>query len=141
MKFPLFNEIINLSEFTSSSVYDWDSSRYDGCRGALVKQKWYNLNILLQDPNKHYRGVKTGHTPNAGSCLCSLYVDEKKGYKFIIVVIGTQTNRHRFVETTKIVNWCISHVYMKNTKSFIVNKQKTVKEKSENLCSPSPLKK
>lgn len=88
----------------------------------MVSQNWYNLNILLKDPSGRYQGVKTGHTPNAGSCLCSLYVDPKKGYKFLICLIGCNTNKHRFQETTKLINWCISHLYMKNSKPFMDKK-------------------
>lgn len=119
LKYPLFCEVIDKVHFQSEVVYDWDASRAEADRGALVCQTWYNTNILLKDPAGRYHGVKTGHTPNAGSCLCSLYVDEKKGYKFIIVLIGTHTNKHRFQETSRIINWCISHVYMKNSKAFM----------------------
>lgn len=84
-----------------------------------MKQKWQNLNILLKDPAGRYHGVKTGQTPNAGSCLCTLYEDQKKGYKFILVLIGSHSNKHRFVESSKIINWCISHIYMKNSKPFM----------------------
>lgn len=59
-------------------------------------QKWINLNILLKDPSRRFLGVKTGQTPNAGSCLCTLYDDPKKGYKFILTLIGSQSNKHRF---------------------------------------------
>ena len=51
---------------------------------------------MLEDPNGRYLGVKTGQTTNAGSCLSSLYVDEKRGHKYIVVVIGTSSNKHRF---------------------------------------------
>ena len=70
----------------------------------------------MKDPNSRYRGVKTGQTPNAGSCLCAQYVDKDKGYNLITVVIGTQSNKHRNVETTKLINWCISTVFLKNIK-------------------------
>jgi len=80
-------------------VYDWEQTRATPQKGFLVWQRWNNLNIMLGDPRGHYRGVKTGNTPNAGSCLCTLYHDEKKGHKFICVVIGTSSNKHRFVET------------------------------------------
>ena len=73
----------------------------------LVFQKWNNLNVMLADPNGRYLGVKTGQTTNAGSCLSSLYVDEKRGHKYIVVVIGTSSNKHRFQETAKLINWCI----------------------------------
>ena len=73
----------------------------------------------MKDPAGRYQGVKTGHTPNAGSCLCSLYIDIKKGYKFLICLIGCNSNKHRFQETCKLINWCISHLYMKNSKPFL----------------------
>jgi D-alanyl-D-alanine carboxypeptidase len=70
----------------------------------------------LKDPKKRFQGVKTGQTPNAGSCLCSLYVDQKMGYRLMCVVIGTQSNKHRNHETTRLINWCISTKFLKNTK-------------------------
>jgi D-alanyl-D-alanine carboxypeptidase len=101
MKYPLFEEIINKYKHTSNVVFDWG-------REVLVEQRWFNLNMLLNDPNGRYKGVKTGQTPNAGSCLCSRYIDTKLGYDLIAVVIGTQSNKHRNIETTKLINWCIS---------------------------------
>lgn len=82
--------------------------------------------MLLKDPNNRYKGVKTGQTPNAGSCLCSQYVDEKLGVKFMCVVIGTMSNKHRNTETTRLINWWISTQVMKNKKP---NKMFTQKRK------------
>ena len=107
MKYPLFVEIVEKFQFESKVVYDWDSRR-PSKPGVLVHQRWFNLNILLKDTQGRYRGIKTGHTPNAGSCLCTHYVDEKKGYNFLCVVIGTQSNKHRFQETSRLVNWVIA---------------------------------
>lgn len=107
LKFPLMNEIVKKFVYDSRVVFDYDPNRPPGQRGVLVHQKWYNLNILLNDPKGRYRGVKTGQTPTAGSCLCTLYVDESTGHRFLCVVIGTNTNKHRFQETTKLINWCI----------------------------------
>jgi len=79
LKYPLFNEIIKNFQYESKSVYDWNLKRPIEERAQLVHQKWYNLNILLNDPYGRYKGVKTGHTPNAGSCLCTLYEDTNLG--------------------------------------------------------------
>ena len=107
LKYPIISEIIKNSYYESNVVFDWSPKRSLEDRGFLVSQNWHNLNILLNDPAGRYKGVKTGQTPNAGSCLSTLYEDVKKGHRFIIVVIGTNTNKHRFQETTKLVNWCI----------------------------------
>lgn len=117
LKYPVFCEIINKYQYQSNVVFDWNPNRDQNLRGMLVFQKWYNTNILLEDPKGRYQGVKTGQTVNAGSCLSSLYVDEKKGYHFIVVVIGTTSNKHRFQETAKLVNWCIGQsIKTKNSK-------------------------
>lgn len=108
LKYPLFCEIIKKFQHESKTVFDFNWKRQPNERALLVHQKWYNLNILLNDPNGRYKGVKTGHTPNAGSCLCTLYEDLKKGHRFICVVIGTNSNKHRFQETAKLINWCIA---------------------------------
>lgn len=60
LKFPLFSEIIKKFVYESRVVFDFDISRPSAQRGVLVHQKWYNLNILLNDPKGRYRGVKTG---------------------------------------------------------------------------------
>ena len=86
LKFPLFVEIVSKFQYESKAVYDYDRKRLH--RGMLVHQRWYNLNILLKDQFGRYRGIKTGQTPNAGSCLATHYVDEKKGYSYLCVVIG-----------------------------------------------------
>ena len=91
LKYPLFAQIINKFEHESKVVYDYSKGN-----GFLIQQKWYNLNVMLRDPKGRYRGVKTGQTPNAGSCLCTLYVDEPSGKKYICVIIGSNSNRHRF---------------------------------------------
>lgn len=60
LKFPLFCEITKKFVYDSRVVFDFDSSRPSGQKGVLAHQKWYNLNILLNDPKGRYRGVKTG---------------------------------------------------------------------------------
>jgi len=71
LKYTLFAEIVNKYQFISNAVFDWDVRREINDRGCLVTQRWFNLNVLLKDPKNRYKGVKTGQTPNAGSCLCS----------------------------------------------------------------------
>lgn len=55
LKYPLFREIVNLVSYTSRHVFD-----YGNDQACLATQRWFNLNYLLKDPNKRYRGIKTG---------------------------------------------------------------------------------
>jgi len=61
-----------------------------------------NTNDLIQS----YRGadgLKTGHTEEAGYCLCA--TAEIEGLRFISVILGTETNQVRVDETTKLLNY------------------------------------
>ena len=122
MKYPLFREIVNLATHTSSKVFDYNEGT-----ACLVRQRWFNLNYLLKDPNKRYRGIKTGQTPNAGSCLASQFVDESQNLNLLCVVIGTQSNMHRNIETTKLVNW---HVARRRASNSWTNNVQPVKTQS-----------
>lgn len=88
LKIDLFREIVGMYKFVSEKVFDWDTYRSATSRGCLVSQRWFNLNVLLKDPNGRYRGVKTGQTPNAGACLCSQYVDESRKINLLCIVVG-----------------------------------------------------
>lgn len=60
-----------------------------------------NTNDLIQS----YRGadgLKTGHTEEAGYCLCA--TAEIEGLRFISVILGAETNQVRVDETTKLLN-------------------------------------
>jgi D-alanyl-D-alanine carboxypeptidase (penicillin-binding protein 5/6) len=61
-----------------------------------------NTNDLIQS----YRGadgLKTGHTEEAGYCLCA--TAEVEGLRFISVIMGAETNQVRVDESTKLLNY------------------------------------
>lgn len=78
---------------------------------ALYKQKsftynnikQYNRNSLLWDKSLDVDGMKTGHTSNAGY---SLVTSATKGdMRLITVVMGTESERARKVESKKLLNY------------------------------------
>ena len=70
---------------------------------------WTNTNVLLQ---KGYRGVKTGQTVSAGSCLCSRrhITVNRVDYDLVGVVLGSVTIEQRFSETEHIFHSFMSYL-------------------------------
>lgn len=65
--------------------------------------KQYNRNSLLWDKSLEVDGLKTGHTSNAGY---SLVTSATKGdMRLITVVMGTDSERARKVESKKLLNY------------------------------------
>lgn len=65
--------------------------------------KQYNRNSLLWDKSLNVDGMKTGHTSNAGY---SLVTSATKGdMRLITVVMGTESERSRKVESKKLLNY------------------------------------
>jgi D-alanyl-D-alanine carboxypeptidase (penicillin-binding protein 5/6) len=58
---------------------------------------WENTNKLLEKPG--FKGIKTGHTVNAGGCLSSYYINPLNGERLIIVVMGCKSQEARFSDT------------------------------------------
>ncbi|WP_311080994.1 D-alanyl-D-alanine carboxypeptidase family protein [Paenibacillus polymyxa] len=48
-------------------------------------------------------GMKTGHTANAGNCFTG--TAERNGMRLISVVMGADSDAHRFTETAKVLNY------------------------------------
>jgi D-alanyl-D-alanine carboxypeptidase (penicillin-binding protein 5/6) len=73
-------------------------------------EKEYTFNGITQ-PNRNrllwqdesVDGVKTGHTEAAGFCLVSSA--EREGSRLIAVIMGTQSDSARVVESRKLLNW------------------------------------
>jgi D-alanyl-D-alanine carboxypeptidase (penicillin-binding protein 5/6) len=65
--------------------------------------KQYNRNSLLWDKSLNVDGMKTGHTSNAGY---SLVTSATKGdMRLVTVVMGTESERARKVESKKLLNY------------------------------------
>ncbi len=65
--------------------------------------KQYNRNSLLWDKSLNVDGMKTGHTSKAGYSLVTSAT--KGGMRLVTVVMGTQSERARKVETKKLLNY------------------------------------
>lgn len=73
-------------------------------------EKEYTFNGITQ-PNRNrllwqdesVDGVKTGHTEGAGYCLVSSA--EREGSRLIAVIMGTNSDSSRVVESRKLLNW------------------------------------
>jgi len=65
--------------------------------------KQYNRNGLLWDKSMNVDGLKTGHTSQAGYSLISSAT--KGGMRLVSVVMGTDSERARKVESKKLLNY------------------------------------
>lgn len=65
--------------------------------------KQYNRNALLWDRSMNVDGIKTGHTEEAGYSLVSSAVEGDT--RLIAVVMGTDSERARKVESKKLLNY------------------------------------
>jgi D-alanyl-D-alanine carboxypeptidase (penicillin-binding protein 5/6) len=81
---------------TEYAIYKQKSFKYNN-----IKQ--YNRNSLLWDKSLNVDGMKTGHTSNAGY---SLVTSATKGdMRLVTVVMGTESERARKVESKKLLNY------------------------------------
>ena len=78
------------------AVYKQKSFTYNN-----IKQ--YNRNSLLWDKNMNVDGLKTGHTSQAGYSLVTSAT--KGGMRLVAVVMGTESERARAVESKKLLNY------------------------------------
>jgi len=65
--------------------------------------KQYNRNSLLWDKSMNVDGLKTGHTSQAGYSLVTSAI--KGNMRLISVVMGTESERARKVESKKLLNY------------------------------------
>lgn len=65
--------------------------------------KQHNRNSLLWDKSMNVDGIKTGHTSQAGYSLVTSAT--KNGMRLVSVVMGTESNRARKVESKKLLNY------------------------------------
>jgi D-alanyl-D-alanine carboxypeptidase (penicillin-binding protein 5/6) len=65
--------------------------------------KQYNRNSLLWDKSLNVDGMKTGHTSKAGYSLVTSAT--KNGMRLVTVVMGTESDRARKVESKKLLNY------------------------------------
>lgn len=65
--------------------------------------KQYNRNSLLWDKSLNVDGMKTGHTKKAGYSLVTSAT--KNGMRLVTVVMGTDSDRARKVESRKLLNY------------------------------------
>lgn len=72
---------------------------------ASTSFAWKNTNALIDPASKYYcpvcLGLKTGQTPNAGSCLLSAF--DLDGRQYIIGVFGCPETEDRFPDTLQLL--------------------------------------
>lgn len=82
---------------------------------SSIQEEWFrppdpatkSEGFLLQNTNKllgrfpGLDGLKTGYTGKAGFCLCASA--ERNGFRLISVILGADSNRHRFDETATLL--------------------------------------
>jgi D-alanyl-D-alanine carboxypeptidase (penicillin-binding protein 5/6) len=79
-------------------ILEWSSTIQAPFRGGA---------FILQNTNKllgrfeGVDGIKTGYTHKAGFCLCAS--GERGGFRLISVVMGADSNRHRFDESARLL--------------------------------------
>lgn len=91
---PMFRKIVATAEYTGKIVDP---------EGAEREATWKNSNQLLGYEN--YRGVKTGTTRSAGSCLVTYGVHQEQ--HLIVVVLGARGNEGRYTDTRNLFRWAI----------------------------------
>lgn len=86
-------------------ILEWSSIREEWFRPPDPATK--SEGFLLQNTNKlvgrfaGLDGLKTGYTAKAGFCLCA--TAERNGFRLVSVVLGAESNRHRFDETATLL--------------------------------------
>ena len=73
----------------------------------------HNTNNLLEQ-DKHFYGVKTGFTFNAGRCLVSAY--KKNNIDIIIVALNSNTNNQRTSDTINLKDYILNNYEPKSLK-------------------------
>lgn len=75
-----------------------------GSKFVEYPMTWYNSNKLLTVPG--FKGVKTGITQTAGSCLSVWF--ENEDCKLITVVLGSRNIEYRWKDTWRLTLWAAS---------------------------------
>lgn len=85
-------------------------SKYTFFEGTPRAQSYDNWNKMLKGLEQYYPGVdgfKTGHTNAAGHCFTGT---AKRGpLRLVTVVMGTESQTARFVETKKLLDYAFRH--------------------------------
>ena len=85
---------------------------------------WHNSNRLLTVPG--FKGVKTGITPTAGSCLSVWF--ERGETKLITVVLGSRSIEHRWKDAWRLTMYAAA--VQEHTRESQQPKQKCKKVES-----------
>ena len=99
MQDPIFRDL------TSRRIYKCQGINVKGNEVKERNYSWWNNNELL---GRGFNGVKTGWTPNAGSCHAASY--EKDGLHLIIILIDCKDKKVRFVEAPKLTLWAVNRL-------------------------------
>ncbi|WP_410772453.1 D-alanyl-D-alanine carboxypeptidase family protein [Fontibacillus sp. BL9] len=94
----------DFSDFTSLQTYQFrerDTKPIVNYNWMLEANK--NVTNFKQFAYEGLDGLKTGHTTNAGNCFTG--TAERNGMRLISVVMGTSSEKARFVETRKVMDY------------------------------------
>jgi len=106
LNYSTANDLVKLTKELLKKPLIWEilSTPIYNLYGPELK----NTNEFLFDesPDKLTKiiGGKTGYTEKAGGCLL-LVLEDKKGSKFINVILGAQSVEARITEMQKLINW------------------------------------
>jgi len=106
LNYSTANDLVKLTKELLKKPLIWEilSTPIYNLYGPELK----NTDELLFDESPDQRtkiiGGKTGYTEKAGGCLL-LVLEDKKGSKFINVILGAQSVEARITEMQKLINW------------------------------------
>jgi len=113
MGVPLIEKIVS-TKIYNAEVFD--------SKGKARILTWKNTNKLL---DKGFDGLKTGTTPNAGLCLCSVLRDRE--YGVIVTLLHAKTESHRWNESEKLARWGLNTLLSVKDKMEILSETNKAK--------------
>ncbi len=128
----------DFAEFTALPSYQFrkrDKSPIINYNWMLESNK--NVTNFKQFAYEGLDGLKTGHTSNAGNNFTGTAV--RDGVRMISVVMGTATDKARFVETRKVLDYGFNHFETKQIvapKTTVVGTETVTIKKAKNTKIP-----
>lgn len=128
----------DFAEFTALQTYQFrprDKSPIINYNWMLEANK--NVTNFKQFAYEGLDGLKTGHTSNAGNNFTGTAI--RDGVRMISVVMGTATDKARFVETRKVLDYGFNHFETKQivaAKTTVVGTETVTVKKAKDTAIP-----
>lgn len=128
----------DFAEFTSLQTYQFrerDAKPIVNYNWMLEANK--NVTNFKQYAYEGLDGLKTGHTTNAGNCFTG--TAERNGMRLISVVMGTSSEKARFTETRKVLDFGFNNFETKQVippKSTVAGTETVTVKKAKNTSIP-----